>query len=418
LADDEVATVMPQEGARLEFDYLLPAPMDITFGGSTNRIEIVMTVGLPDATLEVILVETSDNWAQRDIVITGPGTYTFMLADFVGPDLTQISEVHVNLETTREGDYHIADIRLAETGTEDMGFTTVTPIITGPSPEPVQFSVRGITDDSQDKAHLLDLSVLTSESFDIPIQIIPVEIRATDSGEGTRMPGRRAAVSVESIVPTKADHREVAIDMHIGVEPEDLYPTIPNMPMLMMVASDPSAFCVRFHTPYSDAAGVEIGEGMHKLIFDAAGELHFENVSVMMAADGFHVSFELRRLAGEAVEKAPDSFFDITIESVWVRTPTGTGTPAILSSTEFWAYPSVTGGRSELRMSRAADRGAKVVLYDVAGRRVRELEIQAGAEMTVWDGRDGAGAPVAAGVYMARVVEQGEARTARIVMVR
>ena len=88
----------------------------------------------------------------------------------------------------------------------------------------------------------------------------------------------------------------------------------------------------------------------------------------------------------------------ISLAMTFIPKGFGTSAPAILSSTEFWAYPSVTGGRSELRMSRAADRGAKVVLYDLAGRRVRELEIQAGGRMAVWDGRDGAGIPVAAGV--------------------
>ena len=284
-----------------------------------DRVEVILTVGLPDATLELILVETADNWQQRDIVISGAGTYTFMLEDFAGPDLTMISEVHVNLVTTREGDYHIADIRLRETGTEDTGYTVVTPLVEAPSVEPVQVLISVPSEDGAAlvNAHLINLSVLGSETLPIPGDVIPVEVRMTESGEGTGMPGRRANVSVESI-PGKADHGDGAFDMHVGVEPVDYYPTIPNMPMLMMVAGDPRSFCVRFDTPYADEAGVEIGEGMHKLIFDAAGVLHFENVSVMMNAVGFHVSFEVRTPAGAAVEKAPESFFDVSIESVFI----------------------------------------------------------------------------------------------------
>ena len=240
LVDDEVATVMPSEGARLEFSYLLPVPLDITFGGLVNRVEVILTVGLPDATLELILVETADNWQQRDIVISGPGTYTFMLEDFAGPDLTMISEVHVNLVTTREGDYHIADIRLRETGTEDTGYTVVTPLVEAPSVEPVQVLVSVPSEDGAAlvDAHLINLSVLGSESLPIPGDVIPVEVLIAESGEGTGMPGRRANVSVKSI-PGKADHGDGAFDMHVGVEPVDYYPTIPNMPMLMMVAGDP-----------------------------------------------------------------------------------------------------------------------------------------------------------------------------------
>jgi hypothetical protein len=66
--------------------------------------------------------------------------------------------------------------------------------------------------------------------------------------------------------------------------------------------------------------------------------------------------------------------------------------------------------------------GLDVSVYDVAGRRLRALHrgvIPAGATRFGWDGRDGDGRPVAAGVYLLRVVEEGGPRvTLRSVRLR
>lgn len=52
--------------------------------------------------------------------------------------------------------------------------------------------------------------------------------------------------------------------------------------------------------------------------------------------------------------------------------------------------------------SRAATAGDRVQIFDLSGRRVRELPLSAGIS-TWWDGRDGLGREVSSGVYFARL---------------
>ena len=73
------------------------------------------------------------------------------------------------------------------------------------------------------------------------------------------------------------------------------------------------------------------------------------------------------------------------------------------------------------RMHLMAPHGGRVHLavYDVAGRVVRTLidrEVSAGVHPAVWDGRDGAGQSVPAGVYFARLRAGG--RTSSRTLVR
>jgi flagellar hook assembly protein FlgD len=60
-------------------------------------------------------------------------------------------------------------------------------------------------------------------------------------------------------------------------------------------------------------------------------------------------------------------------------------------------------------------------VHDVAGRRVRVLEDsfrEAGRHAAVWDGRDGTGRRVAAGVYFVRLQAAGGELTRKIVLLR
>jgi len=63
-----------------------------------------------------------------------------------------------------------------------------------------------------------------------------------------------------------------------------------------------------------------------------------------------------------------------------------------------------------------------LVLYDVAGRRVRTLldreSRPAGAHTVEWDGRDGKGASVSSGVYIARIEANGFAKHLKMALVR
>jgi subtilisin family serine protease len=83
--------------------------------------------------------------------------------------------------------------------------------------------------------------------------------------------------------------------------------------------------------------------------------------------------------------------------------------------------PSPSAGPTALRFSlpRAAD--VTLAVFDLSGRRVRELvrgPLTAGTHVARWDGRDAAGRAVASGFYFARLEGAGETATGRILVLR
>lgn len=98
---------------------------------------------------------------------------------------------------------------------------------------------------------------------------------------------------------------------------------------------------------------------------------------------------------------------------------TSTGVDPTDPATALSAHPNPSSRRMSLVLGgRAPSRGGRLVIFDVAGRRVRELDWPAGATSLGWDGRDAQGRPVANGVYHARL-QMGTTRVdTRIVRVR
>jgi len=82
-----------------------------------------------------------------------------------------------------------------------------------------------------------------------------------------------------------------------------------------------------------------------------------------------------------------------------------------------WPNPSNTRVSLVLRGPASADAGL-VSIFDIAGRRVRELAWPAGAQSLHWDGRDQEGRDVANGVYLARFESGQRHATTRIARVR
>ncbi|HEX7077100.1 MAG TPA: C25 family cysteine peptidase [Candidatus Eisenbacteria bacterium] len=93
----------------------------------------------------------------------------------------------------------------------------------------------------------------------------------------------------------------------------------------------------------------------------------------------------------------------------------GAGAPGPLRLT---ARPSVTGAGTRLSFGRALDVPATIRIFGVDGRLARSLRAPRGAAFLEWDGRDGLGRPVAAGVYLASLGLGATRSAARIVVVR
>ncbi|MEZ5064290.1 MAG: FlgD immunoglobulin-like domain containing protein [bacterium] len=86
------------------------------------------------------------------------------------------------------------------------------------------------------------------------------------------------------------------------------------------------------------------------------------------------------------------------------------------------AFPNPSRGETSIRFALPQHGRATFDVYDPAGRLVRRVfhgELTEGAASLTWDGRDGSGRVVAAGVYFGRLTSgYGETRSVRIVRVR
>lgn len=84
-------------------------------------------------------------------------------------------------------------------------------------------------------------------------------------------------------------------------------------------------------------------------------------------------------------------------------------------------FPNPFNPRTRIELSMPADGLAEVVVYDLAGRRVRTLlraELDAGDHSLIWDGMDERGRSVASGTYLIRAEAAGRNQTQRAVLVR
>lgn len=95
------------------------------------------------------------------------------------------------------------------------------------------------------------------------------------------------------------------------------------------------------------------------------------------------------------------------------------GFPGVAPALAIVPNPSRDGALISFAAGRAA--GVRASVFDVAGRRVRELSghrIVSGRVELAWDGRDDEGRPLASGVYLVRATWDGGAASGRVALVR
>jgi hypothetical protein len=85
------------------------------------------------------------------------------------------------------------------------------------------------------------------------------------------------------------------------------------------------------------------------------------------------------------------------------------------------AFPNPTPGEATIRFAVPEHARVSISVYDVRGRLVRRLtdaEVTPGEHDVSWDGRDGSGAPVAAGLYLYRMEAGGHLSTGKLALLR
>ena len=83
--------------------------------------------------------------------------------------------------------------------------------------------------------------------------------------------------------------------------------------------------------------------------------------------------------------------------------------------------PNPFGNQTSLKFALPASGHARLVVYDIAGRRVADLvdrSMDAGVHSVTWDGRDASGTMVASGVYLARLEAGGKTMTREMVRLK
>jgi hypothetical protein len=100
--------------------------------------------------------------------------------------------------------------------------------------------------------------------------------------------------------------------------------------------------------------------------------------------------------------------------------PTVSVPPAPAASAAFTAAPSPFTALTDLSFTLPRPGRARLSIYDVSGREVRRLweGAAAGPVRVTWDGADGSGRVLPAGLYLGRVEGAGIARTLRILKLR
>jgi hypothetical protein len=154
-------------------------------------------------------------------------------------------------------------------------------------------------------------------------------------------------------------------------------------------------------------------------------------VSVFDVADPRHPRLEGSIAThGQAVGVCPagvgiavaDGDAGLTIIPLACEQPIGVGEDVqVTASSAFDLYPNPGPGPITCRFTLSRGGPVRLSIYDLAGRRVREVvrEIaDAGGHDLHWDGRDDAGRAAPAGVYLVRIATASGPRTARVAIVR
>ena len=87
-----------------------------------------------------------------------------------------------------------------------------------------------------------------------------------------------------------------------------------------------------------------------------------------------------------------------------------TSVPEVAGTAPVRVYPNPVRTRATISLGGRRESGRDVVIFDAAGRRVRNLGSTRSSELT-WDARDDRGVPVSSGVYFIRVGDHTLGRT-------
>jgi hypothetical protein len=119
----------------------------------------------------------------------------------------------------------------------------------------------------------------------------------------------------------------------------------------------------------------------------------------------------------------PPNVWYFPLTTIYDCTAVDEGTAAAAADNPSWiaAEPNPSSGASRLRFQLPQAAQARIVIYDISGRAVRELPLgplRAGEHEAVWDGRQDNGRAVSSGHYVARLIADDRATALRLARLR
>ncbi|OGF11780.1 MAG: hypothetical protein A2W00_14945 [Candidatus Eisenbacteria bacterium RBG_16_71_46] len=174
-----------------------------------------------------------------------------------------------------------------------------------------------------------------------------------------------------------------------------------------------SGGAVGLHWSVEGAASVRIDPGLGVVESDAGVRVLGGDLPAPSATTTYTLTAD--NGAGESVSRAV---------TVYLSQPATAGVDGPERSAAIWLAPPApnpTAGPARLRFGLARAGRVSLALFDLQGRRVRLLvdsALPAGPHTVDWDGRDGAGRHVAAGLYFVRMEVEGRSLGVRLAHIR
>ncbi len=434
--DDEVASVMPDEGGIVSLVYDIGADTDITVGGTRDRIRLSLSVA-PDGggadVGEVRLSLSDDTGAHQSVSLPfgGPGNVDFWLSDYPSVNLVNVQRVDVDLIAYRAGDYHVRDIRTVKLGTPLVYIPVGSTEVSGPGYPTEPLLWEGIADPEGETAPGGALALKISDA-----QVDP-SIPCDDFCDGVPY----GLFTLPAEVP---GHSEAWVRFEGGFN--DVFPA--EQTLSFQLSFEPPAdhtygepiwnsvwvnggFMVEMSMELFDGSGTSLGMTEHHVMGDLMNDLSpvlSDFVPSVVSGNDLHLVLGLTQVTGRvrgtgdstsrSSEDAGTAVLALRVEStasaeVVLDVP---GAAAVMP--QLTARPTVMRTQTTFDLAGTADVARSLDIYDVAGRSVRSLSVPAGSTLARWDGRTTGGIRVSPGVYIARVAGARGGAGARLVVVR
>ncbi|HPF36283.1 MAG TPA: hypothetical protein PLH84_12725 [Candidatus Krumholzibacteria bacterium] len=401
------------------FTYTLDLPQDFTNGLGHDRIEVVVPAFASFGYLNLRARSPGVPFLiTHQIELTGPGTYLAPFDEFAGVDFTAITEFSFEFRSYADGEYRIADVRTGRAYADGLEFKVIwEELLFPPTPSPpVRFTYVDPLGDPA--AEVLALDVRAAAAAGLPDGA--VRLQASASGGDPAGPGRVGGLTArwESAQEFTGATLDLALDWSQEGSASLVEPAGDAV-----LRTDATGAQVLVPLRILDAAGAVVATTHQTLaLTPGAGQpLRLTGVETIvgggatLAGEDLLLRFALEPTA--AIE--PDQpLFTLELTADLRPEDAASAAPSAGAASGMRAAPAVTGGGTTLRFAAPLPRDGRVDVYDLQGRRVRSLAVDAGDVAAPWDGRDARGAAVGAGAYLLRFRDGARTLVSRVRVVR